>query len=123
MYVANHMLRYNGKSYAAGEVVPLTEREAADLLKARVVKIADNGTPEIAAEDDSAPAEGDTSGDDEAAPSGEDEATSGYTAEVLETLTKAELVALAKEEFGLPLNMKFSETNLISAILAAQEGR
>lgn len=39
MYVAKHKLKHNGKTYNAGDEVPLSEKEAEGLVKSRVVEL------------------------------------------------------------------------------------
>lgn len=125
IYIANHMLRYNGKRYERGQEVPLTAKEAADLIKTRVVQaVGGSGETKPGVDAGAASAAPASAGIEAQAENIDTEAGSGdkaeYTAAGLNKLTKAQLIELAKSELSLELSMRSNAADLVKSILDAQ---
>lgn len=114
MYIAKKLLKYNGTNYAIGDEVPLSDKEADYLIKARVIEAVGNGKKTADKVVEPEPVT------EEPEPMPAVEPVNDYTAGELKKLTKAQLVKLAAEEFGLDLSVRSKEAELITAILDAQ---
>lgn len=102
---------FDGRFYRQGEIVELPEGKHSDWL----VRL-DKPAPEPEAVDDAPENVDETPEPVDESP----KVAEIYTEGALKALTKAQLVDLGQEEFGLSLSVKSKEADIIAAILAAQ---
>lgn len=99
---------FDGRFYRQGEIVELPEGKHSDWLVCL-----DKPAAGLGAVDD-VPENSDET------PEAADTDPERYTEDTLKPLTKAQLVDLGQEMFGLSLSVRSKEADIIAAILAAQ---
>lgn len=116
---------FDGRFYRQGEIVDLPEGKHSDWLvpldALEPVETLDEEPETANEEQETANEEPETANEEPETVDAQPGTIAKYTEETLKPLTKAQLVDLGQEEFGLSLSAKSKEADIIAAILAAQE--